>query len=253
MKEVKETLILIVEDDELSIDILAEYLRDLGFRVVTAENGMKGYIMAKDYSPDLILLDIMMPRMDGFSFLNKLTTLPKNMPVIMTTALSKKEDVTKALKLGATDYMIKPINFNTLKEKLNKHLGLSLPVEDSSKFMEIKVDIENNKVIAVKTKGYLTKEGLVDLKRKILDYAQTMFGGKAKVLFDLEDVQAETITSDTLDEIFDFYSEIKSISSMDVIILTTNSKIISQLKTHHLGKYFEVVNDKVLGINKLSK
>jgi len=107
--EKNKTHVLIVEDDVFLANIYKTKFEMEGFRVSTAENGEAGLSDAKKKKPDIILLDILLPKMDGFAVLEKLQTDPevKSIPVILLTNLGQKDDVQKGLDMGAKDYLIK--------------------------------------------------------------------------------------------------------------------------------------------------
>lgn len=101
--------ILVVEDDEFLANIYKTKLGIEGFAVVAAKDGEAGIKAAKKEMPDLMLLDILMPKMDGFEVLKalKADSKLKRIKVIMLTNLGQKEDVDRGLELGADDYLIK--------------------------------------------------------------------------------------------------------------------------------------------------
>ena len=105
----KSKSILLVEDDEFLAELYATKLNLEGFEVSLAVDGEKGVKMAKEVKPDLILLDIILPKMDGFEVLKTIKQDKdlKNIPVILLTNLSQKDEVKKGLDLGANDYLIK--------------------------------------------------------------------------------------------------------------------------------------------------
>lgn len=105
----KKNLILLVEDDEFLAELYATKLNLEGFEVALAVDGEKGLKMIKEKKPDLILLDIILPKMDGFEILKKVRADKdlKNIPIILLTNLSQKDEVKKGLELGANDYLIK--------------------------------------------------------------------------------------------------------------------------------------------------
>ncbi len=104
------TKILVVEDDRDIRDLLVDTLLDMGFDVVAAVDGGDGFDKVITQRPDIILLDLMMPVMDGLQMLDKLKAGPgtQSIPVIMVSAKGQGEDVTKALNVGALGYVIKP-------------------------------------------------------------------------------------------------------------------------------------------------
>lgn len=109
MADNKKNKILIIEDDSFISDMYKIKLESEGFEVSVAADGVQGLEAAGKENPDLILLDIVMPKMDGFTVLQNLKEKPEvqNIPVIMLTNLGQKDSVEKGLKLGAADYIIK--------------------------------------------------------------------------------------------------------------------------------------------------
>lgn len=101
--------ILLVEDDEFLAELYATKLNLEGFEVLLAADGEKGLKMVKESKPDLVLLDIILPKMDGFEVLANMQQDKeiKSIPVILLTNLSQKDEVKKGLDLGAKDYLIK--------------------------------------------------------------------------------------------------------------------------------------------------
>ena len=102
-------LILLVEDDKFLAELYATKLKLENFTVLLAADGEKGVKLASEKNPDLILLDIILPKMDGFEVLKKIKANKslKNIPIILLTNLSQKDEVQKGLALGAVDYLIK--------------------------------------------------------------------------------------------------------------------------------------------------
>ena len=101
--------ILVVEDEATLQKALNDVLSGEGFDVVSALDGEKGLQMAKDEKPDIVLLDIILPKMDGFEVLTRLKSMDetKEVPVIILTNLSDLDNIQKALDLGATTYLVK--------------------------------------------------------------------------------------------------------------------------------------------------
>ena len=106
---VKNQTVLLIEDDEFLAELYATKLNLEGYKVVLANDGEKGLKMIKEKKPDLVLLDIILPKMDGFEILTKIKADPelKSIPVILLTNLSQKDEVKRGLDLGANDYLIK--------------------------------------------------------------------------------------------------------------------------------------------------
>ncbi|MFA5211111.1 MAG: response regulator [Patescibacteria group bacterium] len=105
----KKYSILIVDDDEFLVNIYKTKFEMEKFKVYTAGDGEEGLLVAQRKKPDIILLDILMPKTDGLTMLEKLkqNSILKDIPVILHTNLGQKEDVKKGLVKGASDYVIK--------------------------------------------------------------------------------------------------------------------------------------------------
>ncbi len=101
--------ILLVEDDNFLRELLAKKLRNEGFEVIEAVDGEQGLQETEEKMPDIILLDLILPGMDGFQFLEKKKEKEKvkEIPVIILSNLGQREEIEKGLKLGAVDYMVK--------------------------------------------------------------------------------------------------------------------------------------------------
>ena len=101
--------IIIVEDDEILARVLKEELEESGFNIDLASDGEAGLKLIADQRPDLVLLDLLMPKKNGFQVLEELKSKPvsADIPVIVLTMLGHDEDIKKGLKLGANDYIVK--------------------------------------------------------------------------------------------------------------------------------------------------
>jgi CheY-like chemotaxis protein len=112
--------VLVIDDDDSSRDLMSHFLIQEGFQVVTAANGEEGLHIARLLTPDVITLDVMMPRMDGWAVLVALQETPElaDTPIIMTTIV---DDKNMGFALGATDYIIKPIDRNRLVTLVRKY------------------------------------------------------------------------------------------------------------------------------------
>lgn len=104
-----QRLILVVDDDERLRTLLAEYLEGRGFRVVTAEDGERGLEVVRSREPDLVVLDVMLPGLDGFEVIRALRR-SSTIPVVMLTARGDELDRIVGLEIGADDYLPKPFN-----------------------------------------------------------------------------------------------------------------------------------------------
>ena len=117
--------ILIVEDNEMNRDMLSRRLIRKGFEIVMAEDGRKGVEMSKSENPDLILMDLSLPIMDGWQATTSIKSddQTKNIPIIVLTAHAMAGDREKALDAGADEYDTKPIEFKRLLGKIKEFLN----------------------------------------------------------------------------------------------------------------------------------
>jgi CheY-like chemotaxis protein len=119
-------IILLVEDDDMSRDMLSRRLAKLGYVVIEARNGAEAIEAARTEKPDLILMDVCMPRMGGLEAMRKLKGDLRTaaIPIIALTALNTAEDVRRAIHAGCADYETKPVALIKLNLKIRKLLGV---------------------------------------------------------------------------------------------------------------------------------
>lgn len=125
MEEVKrKAKVLCIDDEPIGLTVTARLLTSSGFEAITASDGMQGLEAARKCSPDLILLDAMMPGMDGYQVCIKLQKDPQTatIPVIFTTALAEEQDKIRAFAAGAVDYVTKPVRRDLIVSKITQHL-----------------------------------------------------------------------------------------------------------------------------------
>lgn len=123
----KKIKLLIIEDDLFLLNMYASKFELEGFEVILAEDGEKGWRTAIKEMPEIILLDIMMPKMNGFEVLEKLKSDDKvsKIPVILLTNLSQKDEIERAMNLGAADFLIKAhFRPSEVVEKIKKLLNI---------------------------------------------------------------------------------------------------------------------------------
>ena len=128
--------ILVVDDKANVRQLLDEYLTQQGFRVVTATNGREALYAARQESPDAILLDIMMPEMDGLQFLEHYRR-EKSVPVIILTARDEETDTVVGLELGADDYVLKPFRVRELVARIRAVLRRAEPSDGPRKTLHV--------------------------------------------------------------------------------------------------------------------
>jgi two-component system, sensor histidine kinase and response regulator len=125
-------LILVVDDNPANLKVLGTILKTNGLSPAIAQSGANALKSIKRKQPDLILLDIMMPDMDGFEVCKRLKQDPEtqDIPIIFLTAKTEKEDIIQGLEVGAVDYVTKPFNSKELMTRVNTHLELKFAKEE---------------------------------------------------------------------------------------------------------------------------
>jgi CheY-like chemotaxis protein len=116
LDEANKPTILLVEDTKEVVMMLKDYLELAGYEVFTAQDGVDGLVQARHVKPDLILMDVQMPRMDGFETTRKLRSDPnfRYTPIIALTALAMPHDRDRCLEAGMDEYISKPVNLKAL-------------------------------------------------------------------------------------------------------------------------------------------
>jgi len=113
--------VLVVDDEASIVNIISYNLKKEGYQVITAADGEQGYELAMEEKPDLVLLDIMMPKMDGYEVCRKIRE-KSNMPIIMLTARADEVDKVLGLEMGADDYVTKPFGSGELIARVKANL-----------------------------------------------------------------------------------------------------------------------------------
>ena len=157
--------ILIVEDEKNMQEIIAEYMRRGGHSCLTAEDGVDALMLLKNNSVDLMILDIMIPHLDGFSVC-KLAREMSSLPIILLTARDGEEDKLKGYHLGADDYMTKPFSPSELVARVKAHMsrydrlvGSNQKVNDIIEIRGLKIDKTARRVyLDGEEKIFTTKE-----------------------------------------------------------------------------------------------
>lgn len=121
----QKTKVLIVDDEPFNVDVLQQELEELDYQIITASNGQEALDKIKSQHPDLILLDLMMPVLDGFAVLSEIKTdnTLRDIPVIIVSAADDSKSIVKGIKQGADDYITKPVDADHLVKKLKEYLG----------------------------------------------------------------------------------------------------------------------------------
>jgi len=117
--------VLIVDDEPLNVDFLEQKLEELDCQIITAADGQEALDKIKIEQPDLVLLDLMMPVLDGFAVLTaaKGDSALRDIPIIIISADSDSKSIVRGIKQGADDYLTKPVNPDLLMKKVREFLG----------------------------------------------------------------------------------------------------------------------------------
>ncbi len=172
--------ILVVDDEPRLVNLVRGYLQQEGFQVVTASNGRDALFAAREHQPDLIVLDLMMPELDGWEFL-RLHRQERNTPIIMLTARIEDVDKVAGLEMGADDYITKPFSLRELVARVRAVLRRLEPTAEKSDLLRaggLELD---------RTAHTLKKEGkLVELTRMEFDLLNTLMSNPGRAFSRLE-------------------------------------------------------------------
>lgn len=172
--------ILVVDDEKRLRDMLAAYLTQEGFRIVTAANGQEALYVARHEKPDLVLLDLMMPEMGGYEFLHA-HRRERPTPVIILTAKLEENDKVLGLELGADDYVTKPFSMRELAARVRavlRRAGDETPDADVLRAADVTVD-RSSRLVTVGTRR-------VDLTPSEFDLLTTFIAAPGRVFTRLD-------------------------------------------------------------------
>jgi len=139
--------VLVIDDDEKLNLLLKEFLKDFGFRTITATHPEKGLKKIKQQAPDIVILDVMLPGMTGFEVCKTIRTF-SSIPIIMLTAKGELMDRVVGLELGADDYLAKPFEPRELVARIQSVLRRTRPVKDNQvrRFGSMEIDFQKHSV-----------------------------------------------------------------------------------------------------------
>ncbi|MED1381815.1 response regulator transcription factor [Bacillus mycoides] len=167
--------ILVIEDDQEIQELIKQFLLTQQYTVEVASDGLEGMIQFNKQSFDLILLDVMMPNLNGFE-VAKMIRSQSNVPVIMLTALEEEQDQMKGFDLGIDDYITKPFSFHVLLRRVEAVLRRSYDqsLDNHFVFKELRVDVDAYKVyvneveISLTTKEFEILQLLLQNEKRVL-------------------------------------------------------------------------------------
>lgn len=131
--------ILVVDDDAAINELIKINLELIGYEVITAQDGIKGYALVKQEQPDLVVLDVMMPEVDGYTVAKRIreNNETKDLPILMLTALGQIEDKVKGFDIGVDDYLVKPFEMEELRVRVRALLKRNKSIPESLATKEI--------------------------------------------------------------------------------------------------------------------
>ena len=127
--------VLIADDNMANVELLEAYLAGRGYDIATAADGAETLVMAESFKPNLILLDIMMPKLSGFEVCEELKSNPatRGIMILMVTALTELGDIERAVTAGCNDYLSKPVNKAELLKRVENLLKLQSDADEISR------------------------------------------------------------------------------------------------------------------------
>lgn len=171
--------VLIVDDEKNIVDIVEFNLKKEGYEIITAFDGEEGLKAAMEHDPDIILLDIMMPKMDGFEVCKKVRE-KKDTPIIMLTARAEEVDKVLGLELGADDYVTKPFGVRELMARVKANIRR---MDSAGASEEDEGEIKSYGEITIDSKRYEVKRQgeLINLTRREFELIKFLASQKGQV------------------------------------------------------------------------
>jgi len=144
-KTTQSSKLLIADDNQQNCELLEAYLVDEGYEIVFAYDGRQTLDQVAAESPDLVLLDIMMPKLSGYEVCQQLKQdeATRNIPILMVTALNKQGDIEKAVAAGCDDFLTKPVNGLELKTRVKSLLRVRHLANEVDRLLEYLAEVEN--------------------------------------------------------------------------------------------------------------
>ncbi len=223
--------ILIVDDALENVQLLGNFFKKEGYEINIAQNGLQALDVVKVMLPDLILLDIMMPELDGYEACKRLKADPKtaDIPIIFLTAKVETEDIVKGFKLGAVDYLTKPFQTQEVLVRIETHLSL--------RRMSKKLDEKNRKL----EKANEVIKSSLNEKETLLHEIHHRVKNNMAIISSLLNLQAANIQDERLKAVLkDSQSRIQSMSAIHETLYQSDN--LSAIDTNkYLSKLAKVI------------
>lgn len=186
--------ILIVDDTLVNLGVVVDYLESYGFGIRVARNGETALKRAQYDPPDIILLDILMPGLDGFETCRRLKAIntTKDIPVIFMTSLTSIEDKVKGFEAGAVDYVTKPLNQAEVLARVKTHLrlrDLTLSLQDKNRLLQVSSQVERDRLFEAISQQ---REQLRALNQKLTDVQEAE---RRQLARELHDEMGQSLTA----------------------------------------------------------
>jgi len=245
LNDVNKT-ILVIDDNPTNLGVLTGYLKDQGYQIMVARDGRDGIEKAKIGNPDLILLDLMMPDIDGFETCTILKSIEKirDIPIIFITASDNLDNKVKGFKSGGVDYITKPFQLDEVLARVNTHLSLrDMQIQLENKIKELhSINIELNTfahTVAHDLKNHLC--GILGYA-KLLDYENYDFDNNKKNTF----VQNIYSSATKMNELFDGLMLLSGVRNKKIDFVPLNMEDIISEVLKALDCQIKTTNTKMI-------
>jgi len=244
--------ILVVEDDEDSRAILLDFLSSLGFRPLGVIDGLAAFEKIKLVIPDLVFLDIMMPRCSGFDLLEKLENENLKTQIVITTALNDLKTVQKAKEYKVTEFVAKPYQLDVIKEKISRTLLIDfLNNKTNSESLLYYLEEGAEGFEYLKISGELNIKNLNNLKQELPDIIGHFKLEEAKLMFDLSEINHGSYDDISVSLLLEICYSLGFQQLSDMIFIVTQYDMIEFFQKDKVGKHAKIVANKNDAIREL--
>ena len=237
----KNPVIVIADDDPTNLKILAQIISEDNYEIVLLTNGYEVINFVNHEIPDLILLDVMMPELDGYETCKilKSSETTKNIPVVFVTALNDAMNEKEGLKIGGIDYIIKPINSDIVKQRVRNYLNLNMYSKELMHQNKVLIDKEEKHKITIDEKDKIISIIAHDLKNPFT----SLMGISEMVKMRFEKMSHD----DILKSINEIYNSGKQIYSLleNLLEWSKMSGYLTNLNTEEFDLN-EIINNSIL-------